>query len=776
MDHKLIFLLDIILLGLVILKQFKSIMSKNNEISLYLKNISLLVLGILFLAFPLVFTTSTTDYFVLPKQILLGAVVLIALILFGARMISDGAVILRRTPFDFPISLFAVFGLASALFAINRYDSLIAFIPLLFAIIGFFIITNLIKEKSTIIFTISLLITGAVITSIVGILSFFKIYILPFQFTHVQSFTTLGSILDQVIYLAILLPIAIYFALPILKVKDINKISEKEIGFSIASIVIAIGLFVSLYQLISTKPQNSGLPILPFETGFQTAFAAISQDAGRIAQGFFMGSGFGTYMTDFTRFKQASFNLNTTTWALTFFRSSSFVLELLATTGFLGIASFMFLILKALKEVKNSVSIKEDHVNSKNIISLSVVLAIITTFILPLSFTIQALFFLLLGVFAAMQGLSKHNRYPDVELQFVASEKGPIVTYPVSINPDGSFTQDSKAKRSGTNFLPIIFFLVFLAMSGFISWTGSRYVLSDVTFQNSLVAAASNNGLATYNDQVNAIRFFDKRDAYYRIYSQTNLAIANTLAANLSKESSPSAQAQQTIYTLIQQSINSARTATTIAPQNTLNWQNLASIYRSLIGFGQNAESFALLSMQQATILDPNNPQNYLNAGGIYFQLNQWEAAQRQFQIAINLKPDFANAYYNLGHALENKGDLQGALTQYQTVKSLVANDANSSKKMTDEIKALQAKIGAQAKTSGQNAQVQQNINQGGTQPDLEISKPSNQLPKQKQEVKIPGPETKLTPTPTGKSNLTPTPTPAGAQIPTQAPQATPQP
>ena len=251
------------------------------------------------------------------------------------------------------------------------------------------------------------------------------------------------------------------------------------------------------------------------------------------------------------------------------------------------------------------------------------------------------------------------------------------------------------------------------------------------------------------------------------------MAIANTLAANLSKESSPSAQAQQTIYTLIQQSINAARTATSVSPQNTLNWQNLASIYRSLIGFGENAESFALLSMQQSIVLDPNNPQNYLNAGGVYYQLNQWEAAQRQFQIAINLKPDFANAYYNLGHALEAKGDLQGALQQYQTVKSLIATDVNNSKRMADEIAALQGRIGAQAENAAaQNSQT--NVTESKEQqPNLEISKPTNLLPKQRQEVKIPGPAVTATPAPTKKPEVTGTPIPSAA---IQEATVTPQP
>jgi len=726
-------------------------MDKTNEISAYLRNISLILLGILMLAFPLVFTMSTTDWFILPKQILLGFTVLTILVLFGAKMISDGAVRFRRTPFDLPVFLFAIAVLASSVLAVNRYDSLISFVPLLFAIVGYFMITNFVKNKSSVTFVVFAFMIGACILSIIAALSFFKFYPLPLDFTHVQSFSPLGSILDQVVYLALAFPIGIYFMLSLLKVKDIGNVKGEEIGFAVSSLIILVGLIISIYELLVLKPQNSGLPILPFETGFQTAFAAISQDAGRIAQGFFFGSGFGTYVTDFTRFKQVTFNQNPGLWSLTFFRSSSFILEILATTGFLGIGALIFLVINIAKELKTA----------KNILVASLVLGLIAIFILPLSFITQAVIFLLLGIFAALQGIgngAKQNKFFDIELHFVASKKGiPISTFPISNDLAVSTVEAKNEERTYTKILPVISFITFGALAILIAIPSALYVTSDVIFQNSVVAASANNGLQTYNDQVNAIKIFPYRDAYYRIYSQTNLALANSLAASLPKNSSPSAQTQQTIYTLIQQSINSARTATTTSPQTALNWQNLASIYRNLIGFGQNAESFALLSMQQAVILDPNNPQNYLNAGGIYYQLNQWEPAQRQFQIAVNLKPDFANAYYNLGHALESKGDLQGALVQYQTVKSLIANDQVNAKKITEEIDTLQKKIGSANEASAKANEKQPVSNQ----PDLGISTPSQQLPKQKEEVKIPAPQTTSTPTP----SATPTPTPTVAPV-----------
>jgi tetratricopeptide (TPR) repeat protein len=159
-----------------------------------------------------------------------------------------------------------------------------------------------------------------------------------------------------------------------------------------------------------------------------------------------------------------------------------------------------------------------------------------------------------------------------------------------------------------------------------------------------------------------------------------------------------------------------------------LNWQNLSSIYRTLIGFGQNADSFAILANQQAIALDPNNPQEYINLGGVYYQLGQWDNAIRQFQIAIALKPDYANAYYNLGHALQEKGDLNNALVQYQTVKRLVVNDPTNLDRISKEIDSLE-KTGQPSSPS---------VSETGEP--LTVSTPSAQLPPQNPPVKIPAP------------------------------------
>lgn len=685
-------------------------MENKKEIISYLDNISLFILGVLFIGFPLIITSLTTDPFGLPKQAVLILSLSIVLFAFGVKVLVEKSIRLRRTPFDLPVSLFILIVFISSLLAVNRAESLISFVPLLFGVLSFFIIVNTARDSKSINFLKLSLLAGGVILSALSILSFLKIYILPFDFAKTQTFTPIGSLLDQSIYLALIFVLALY---PVVKaVKTTNKLSlfkGIKLAFSTASIILLLGLIISIYQLIA----KNVLILLPYEIGFQTAFAAISQDAGRIAQGFFFGSGFGTYAADFSRFKQTTFNANNTLWSLTFFKSSSFILELLATTGILGFFSFVFILYKALKEKP---------------LYPALVLATIALFLLPFSFVNITLFFILLGLLAAELGHLHNQKVFDVELQLVALKKGFI-----------SF--EAPEERAKKSILLPAFFLILIVV--FVLYTGIysfNYVKANTLVQSSLIAASQNNGSLTYQKQAEAIAAFPNNDAYQRLFSQTNLALANNLASQVPQDSSPSAETTQTIYTLIQQSINAGRSATALSPQSAINWQNLSSIYRSLIGFGQNADQFALLTAQQAAALDPNNPQQYINLGGIYYQLNAWDRAAQQFATAANLKPDFANAYYNLGHALEQQGDLKGALAQYQTVKTLIENDKENLKVITAEIDALEKKInGEQIK----QAPVEEEASS------LKVNAPETQLPEQNPPLKIPAPEAKVTPTPT---------------------------
>lgn len=717
--------------------------TKKNILS-YFENVSLAIVGILFVLFPLLFLSTTTDAFVLPKQLLLIGLTSLALVIFAVRTLADGKLRLRTSPFDLPVALFIVVAFVSAVLSVNRYDALIAVTPLFFVGLLYFVVINTAKAEKQLLFLLGALTLGAAVSALITTTSFFNLYILPFEYAKAQAFTTFGSLLDQAIYLALVLPIAGYFGYGYInnvssKKKsaaddapnpfstNIESAAEKKeskkylAAFAGAFILIAIALSLTIYMLFTTQKPL----ILPFETGLQTAMSAISQGSTNIFKSLLLGSGFGTYLNDFTQFKPASYNANPTLWAFTFFRSNSFVMELLATTGLLGIASFGFIIFKVVKQ---------------RTFFLPLILAILAALALPFSFTLVALFFILLALFAVVCIHNNPNKFGEAEMYLVAFKKGLL-----AVTAENDKVSQSPAERKFSKILPIVFTVVVLAVLLTPLYFVTRFMLSDLIFQRSLVAAAQNDGVQTYELQAASINTFPYRDIYYRSFSQTNLALANALAINAQQQNaSPSAETQQNILTLIQQSINAGRTAITVSPMTSFNWNNLSSVYRSLIGFGENADQFTVLTLNQAIALDPNNPQQYIDLGGVYYQLGDYDQAIRQFQIAINLKQDYANAYYNLGHALEEKGEYAQALSAYNVVKQLVADNPENAKKINEDIENLnkRAQGGQQAQEQQQTASqsAQTNPAEQQNEEQIDVNRPQTTLPERNPREQIPGP------------------------------------
>lgn len=714
--------------------------STRKELSELFLNIPLFLSGIFLLAFPLLFSAQFTDAFMLPKHILLAAIVTISMMSLGLHMLTEGRIRIRTTPFDLPVVFFTFTVILSAYLSVNKYDSLIAAVPFMYAALLFYVLINSVKTERALFYILSCLTVGATLVSVLTVLGFFRIYPLPISYTRSPMFTSIGSLLDQAMYLGMVLPVAGYFGYRLISSmgKKPDSLNTKEdtsfadILFSIAFLAITAGFIITLFHLLTS--QNPYL--LPFGSGFQIAFASISQDAGRLLKSFFVGSGYGTFLTDFTRFKQPSYNADQALWSVSFLRSSSFVLELLSTTGVLGLVSFLFIVFKIIRE---------------KTLFLPLIFAIVAAFVLPFSPVVLTLFFGLLGIFAVVRSFTQAKGYEEIDLHLVAFRE-----------PAHSVSSPHLRGRQSLLLSAVVMLLIFGALA-FADFYTAKFVLSDMTFQKSLIAAARNNGSETYRLQSEAIKTFPYRDVYHRVFSQTNLALANSLAQQTPQGSSPSAAVQQNILTLIQQSINTGRSASTLSPYSAMNWNNLSGVYRALIGFGQNADQFAVLTNQQAITLDPSNPQQYINLGGIYYQLGLWDEAIRQFQIAIRLKPDNANAYYNAGHALESKGNLTQALTVYEAVKTLVAKDTEAVKKITSEIDALKVKIADSSSVAGaaSDTEIPQptDSSEDANGQDLSVNKPESVLPTRNPKEPIDGPSLTPNPSPT-KTATTPTPTP----------------
>ncbi len=709
------------------------------ELSNLFSQIPLILIGVFLFTLPLLFSIQMTEAFLLPKHLLLAVIITISMISLSLRMVAEGKIRIRTTPFDIPVVIFTLVVIFSAYFSVNKFDSLIAAIPFMYAALLFYIIINSVRSEKALLFILSSLLLGTTIAAFISILAFFKIYPLPFAYTRTPSFTPIGSLLDQALYFVMVAPLAGYFAMRFLSGLNDKQTLESEKNssgtdfiFTISFLIITAGFIVTLFYLLTSQAPY----LLPFGSGFQIAFAAISQDAGRLIKSFLLGSGYGTFITDFTRFKQPSYNADTTLWAVSFLRSSSFVLELLATTGILGVISFLYIVLRIVRE---------------RVLFLPLIMGIVAAFIIPFSPLIVTLFFAILGIFAIVRVFSEAPGFEEIDLHLIAFRE--------RVNAENVHAGNSRGKQSA--IISAFMILLLLSAVGVVDYYVAKFAISDITFQKSLIAASKNNGSETYRLQADAIKAFPYRDVYHRVFSQTNLSLANSLAQQTPQGSSPSAAVQQNVLTLIQQSINTGRSASTISPLSAANWNNLSGVYRSLIGFGQNADQFAVLTNQQAITLDPSNPQQYVNLGGIYYQLGLWDEAIRQFQIAIRLKPDYTNAYYNAGHALEAKGNLTQALTVYEAVKTMVVKEKAELDKMTSEIEALKKKISDQSVAGAAT----EPTTQASPQPTpteeedgLSVNQPPAVLPTRNPQAPIDGPSITPAASPTGTVNPSPTP------------------
>ena len=79
---------------------------KSQQLVNSLENICLFIIGIFCLALPVLFLSTTTDAFVLPKQIVLSLAVTFFALFFGIKTIVESRLRLRTSPFNIQVAFF----------------------------------------------------------------------------------------------------------------------------------------------------------------------------------------------------------------------------------------------------------------------------------------------------------------------------------------------------------------------------------------------------------------------------------------------------------------------------------------------------------------------------------------------------------------------------------------------------------------------------------------------------------------------------------------------
>ena len=84
------------------------------------------------------------------------------------------------------------------------------------------------------------------------------------------------------------------------------------------------------------------------------------------------------------------------------------------------------------------------------------------------------------------------------------------------------------------------------------------------------------------------------------------------------------------------------------------------------------------IDFNEAIRLNPNDAEAYNGRGAVRYDQGDKQAALADYNEAIRLDPSYANAYYNRGLLRDELGDKQGALADYNEAIRLDPNHANA--------------------------------------------------------------------------------------------------
>src|SRR3989344_4525504 len=611
----------------------------------FLNTIERYVLMGFFGLFPLFFLPFSQDFYDFHKWLLLIVVTLLLVLIWATRAMKTDTIRLTLSPKTTAFFMLSVASLVSLLFASpNKVEALMSPLGLttLISLTLMFLLAEHVIDKD-LRFTLTWLLIGSVgILSIIAVYQFvgFGKFMFP-SVTYLGDplWTPVGSSISFVAIALLVLPLI----LDEMRTAIRHKYDLMLVGSAVLGITILAGIILTLIHLI---PRYTQISLSPLD-GWPITLEVLKNPKQALA-----GVGIDNFMAAFTAGRPLHLN-NSLMWNVRFGTNATFLFHITATMGLLGTLGMVFL-LRCFWPNKKSAGWRV----SENITSL---LAIATLLLLPPMFPILVILACIL-----LLGGSSHEKHIQWHL------------------------------NKSVSWIPVILTLFISMIIVATSYTLLRIYNGERSFFLSIQARERNDGKETYEKQVQAIQWNGNTSRYHFQLSQTSLAIANFMASNPTGTATDSGKKilstedQQNITNLIQQAINEGKRAITLSPQDVFLWENLAQIYDGIATVTPDAQKWVIATYQQAIQLDPTNPTLRIRLGGKFLQQGDWDGAVQQFTIATNLKPDYANAHYNLAYALQQRKNYLQAAVELKTTLTLVpagSEDFTKANKLLEEIK-----------------------------------------------------------------------------------------
>ena len=637
-----------------------------------IEKIQSIILTAFYFLFPLFFLPFTSDPFITSKFYLLAFTGLLLLTLSTLSILITRKLVWSKSPFDAPLLLLILTILISLVFASpNKISSVLNPTYGLSSIFFFAIVftyTSALKNKKNVFTALSL---SAVIIALVSIASLFqplKNVNIQSQFEFIKSpyFSPIGGRINLI--LLSLFMLVYWGSVIIFKIKK-EKTSINSLWYPfILFLLFLISVGASVFSVVKPLVSDFTFNLLSYKHSW---FAAVETLKGAVSSLF--GVGVDNYSSVFAIIRDLNFN-QSAIWDNTINSSRSTILHIFTTTGIFGLLGFGSVLFASISAINK---LEKDQ---KNILLSMFVFIMLSVF---LSTPTLVLFFLFFAVIA-MINIERREKIFDLK------DLLPL------------------------HFGIILILVLFISTSSY--FLGRAYAASYYSYK-SFLQLQKGDLSNSYRDLRIAIILNPYNETYRSGFSQTNLLVADAIIKKTKKDLKPQEQLNLSenerlqVSQAIQQAIAEAKTSVTLNSRSAQNWANLGLIYANLLNITQGSDTWAISSYQRAINLDPRNPIFRMRLGALYYLLGKYPDSTQLFTQAVSLKPDLANAHFNLGWSLYQQKDYQAAASQMKAVLTLLEKDKKSqdyknAKDAYDNFKKQVALTQQQEQEAGQGEQL----------------------------------------------------------------------
>lgn len=599
------------------------------------------IISLTLFLFPLIFLPVTTEFYATNKQYLLVITASLLLMLGIVEVIGSKKTKRGLKIFDVPALLLVLATGASVLLvspnkpaaALEPATGLISIAAL--AVLYFFLSRE--RHEAYLNYYATILQYAVVIICIIELGVFILSHAgvtfpqsIPFLGTPL--FTPLGSIVDLMAFLG--------FFFVYTGIRLFLAIGNKEAGASEVFMFSIVTVALGAASITYFQTPRTDIPYAPFEYSLRTIPIVMQSPLTAV-----FGYGTDNFAALFTRAKDVSYATSQYAPIATFTYARSALLQTLSTAGLFGAVALLIIFLRGLYE---SFALPKQ-------VRLAVFGLFIYIFIAFVVFPPSLVLFFLLFVTLGLLNhdiLTHSHRYAEKE-----------------------FSKNIKIPSFLSSMIAVLLFAG-LCWGGYIL---ASYYRADLSFRRSARSITNRNLSETYAEQYNAILLNPYQEKYHTSFAQTNLYIANQIAQNSQSSGAKLSEADRdTVTNAIKTAIEESRAATVLNPQKATNWENRGRIYKNLLNVAEKADSFAIASYERAILADPFNPSYRNDLGEVYYLTKQYKEAAVHFSEALELRPHYSNARYNLAWAYFQMGQKEEAINQLQQLMDSLSTQPDS--------------------------------------------------------------------------------------------------